>query len=660
VRFAWHCIAQAALQDALDKDSPCPAASVLDPDCIPDLLHLPLRSAAGIDHCDFFSVECSSEYWAVLCNSRKLGKLSERSTLAPFDREFGVRIGGMSSGFSSAQVGRALRDVSDLLPAKPTLGIAISSAGGAADACNEGLVDWCQARFGAASARNGHDWSTGPRALQVFDTRQLADARPDDATIAALSEETGNAVRWFKGRPAHAIPDLGIIAQLDMSDPAASNGAPRSAISAGALVRHRVRRQLMTASSSAFVSESRQAMPTAGSGDALADKVAHAVVSLENMPKETVGMLFAPNVLAVRDMLEEEKADFVAVSSSSIDPSCFLGQWLEGAYLWDYDLPSYSQRAGDTNGYYLLSKPKPVDKESLARSIGRLPGCAGVGEEALGGLLLEVARRGIPTVKNVASDGTGGTGSLGMFIAVRLLQDRFRVSGDQRSILPIVEGTEDEPMLSLVIPVDPFREHLEDLSKGLGSSHDGSLARPDLLVVGISMANGAVRIRLTPIEVKFRQNAMGLADRKEALAQATALSTLLSALQGKADEGLTVWRIAFRHLLMTIIGFGLRVYSQQCDVQSLSTSWSDYHERIAQGLLSESASVEVDATGRLVLVEGSANSQPSDSDGDGFQETLVLSMADAGRIVAGDPGPLYEAIRKTLGSWRLHPQAASA
>jgi hypothetical protein len=174
------------------------------------------------------------------------------------------------------------------------------------------------------------------------------------------------------------------------------------------------------------------------------------------------------------------------------------------------------------------------------------------------------------------------------------------------------------------------------------------------------MANSAVRIRLTPIEVKFRQNAMGSADRKEALAQATALSKLLSALQGKADEGLTVWRIAFRHLLMTIIGFGLRVYSQQRDVQSLSASWSNYHERIAQGLLSESASVEVDATGRLVLIEGSANSQPSDSDGDGFQETLVLSMVDAGRIVAGDPGDLYEAIKKTLGSWRLHPQAASA
>jgi DNA phosphorothioation-dependent restriction protein DptH len=657
VRFAWHCVAQAALQEALDKDSPCPAASVFDPDCIPDLLHLPLRSAAGIDYCDFFSVECSSEYWAVLCNSRRLGKLVERSTMAPFDREFGVRVGGISTGFSSAQVGRALRDVSDLLSAKPTLGIAISSAGGAADACNEGLFDWCQARFGPPSARNVRDLSTGPRSLQVFDTRVSADARPDDATIAALSEDTGNAVRWFKGRPRDAIPDLGIIAQLDTSDPDATNAAPRSAISAGALVRHRVRRQLTTASSTAFVSESRQALPMVGSGDTLADKVAHAVVSLENMPKDVVGMLFAPNVLAVHDMLEREKADFVAVSSSSIDPSCFLGQWLEGAYLWDYDLPSYSQRAGDTNGYYLLSKPKQVDKESLNRSISRLPGCDEVADDALKELLLEVARRGIPTVKGIARDGTGGTGSLGMFVAVRLLQDRFRTTGEQDSLLPIVDGTEGEPLLSLVIPVDPFREHLEDLAKGLGSSHDGSLARPDLVVACIRVVGGALRIRLTPVEVKFRQNLMGLADRKEALAQAQALSKLLAALQGKAAEGLLVWRVAFRHLLMTILGFGLRVYSQQKDVQLLSTPWSDYHQQIAQGLLSESASIEIDPSGRLILIEGSTDSQPSDSDGDGFQETLVLSMADAGRIVEGDPGQLYDAIRSSLGSWRFYPES---
>ena len=74
-------------------------------------------------------------------------------------------------------------------------------------------------------------------------------------------------------------------------------------------------------------------------------------------------------------MIEDKKAEFVAVSSAAVDPACFLGDWLEDVYLWDYDLPSYSHRAGDTNGYYLLSRVKPLDIETLKNVLTRLPGC---------------------------------------------------------------------------------------------------------------------------------------------------------------------------------------------------------------------------------------------------------------------------------------------
>jgi DNA phosphorothioation-dependent restriction protein DptH len=658
-RLSWHCLAQATLQQALDEGCPCPAASVLDPDCVPDLLTLPLRSAAGTSGKEFFSVECSSDYWAVLCNGTRLGHLVERSRLPPFDREFGVKVGGVSSGFSSAQVGRALRDVSDMLSAKLTLGVAISSGGGAADACNEGLLDWCRERFGTSSASGGRVTGLGQRVLQVFDTRDAPDARPDDATVAALSEDTGNAVRWFQGRPERSRPDLGIIAQLDSSHPEPTTNAPRSALSAGALLRQRIRRQL-AGGSQAFLSESRQGQPAPPCGDALADKVAHAVASLENKSTTAIGLTFAPNVLAVRRMLEEEQADFVAVSSSSIDPSCFLGRWLEGAYLWDYDLPSYSQRAGDTNGYYLLSKAKEVDRDALGRAVARLPGCTGASSDALTQLLLEVARRGIPTVKGMSSDDSGATGSLGLFVGVRLLQDEFRSSRGHASLMPVLGGTEDEPEICIVVPVDPFREHLEDLHRAL---HHGKqvppLSRPDLLVACISIRGAAVRLRLTPIEVKFRQGTMSAADCKEALGQAEALSSLLQALEDKAAAGPLLWKLALQHLLATVIGFGLRVYSQHGDVQQLATRWSEYHQAITSALLGGTAQVEIDPAGRLVLVDSSQQSEQRDCDDDGFSETLVVSLGDAGRIVAGDPGTLYSAIRSSLHDWRLRPTEAA-
>jgi DNA phosphorothioation-dependent restriction protein DptH len=142
LRLAWHCVAQKVLHDAAEGDTPlpCPAASVLDPDCVPDLLTLSLQAPGGLEREDFVSVECSSDYWSVLWNGARLRQLAERCRRAPFDNVFGITVGGISSGFSSAQVARALEDVSDLLAAKPVVNLVVSSAGGATDACNEGLV----------------------------------------------------------------------------------------------------------------------------------------------------------------------------------------------------------------------------------------------------------------------------------------------------------------------------------------------------------------------------------------------------------------------------------------------------------------------------------------------------------------------------------------
>ncbi|KAK0339407.1 hypothetical protein LTR94_034639, partial [Friedmanniomyces endolithicus] len=131
-----------------------------------------------------------------------------------------------------------------------------------------------------------------------------------------------------------------------MSEPSAAPVSGRSPLGHGGLLRHRVRRQLP----GAFLSETRQSLAGSSSGDVLADKVAACVGTMESLGDRRTGMRFAPNVNAVRDMLETRRTDFVAVSSSAIDPACFLGGWLEDAYLWDYDMPSYSHRAGDTNG----------------------------------------------------------------------------------------------------------------------------------------------------------------------------------------------------------------------------------------------------------------------------------------------------------------------
>ncbi|MFY9327997.1 MAG: hypothetical protein WAO76_08275, partial [Georgfuchsia sp.] len=185
IRLAWHCLAQRTLFLAARK-MPCPAASILDPDSVIDVLTLPLYKAAGnIKGQVFFSVECSSDYWGVLWNGGRLDRLSKLADHAPFDREFGILVGGVSSGFSASQVHRALDDVSGMLVAKPILNVLVTSAAGQNNACNDGLVTWCRKAFGVSDEPMRHLAALGPRLVQILDGREGL-ARPDDAEISNL------------------------------------------------------------------------------------------------------------------------------------------------------------------------------------------------------------------------------------------------------------------------------------------------------------------------------------------------------------------------------------------------------------------------------------------------------------------------------------------
>jgi hypothetical protein len=658
LRLAWHCIAQRALYLAYKRHSPCPAASVLDPDSIPDALSLPIRTAVGgVKRQVYFAVECSSDYWAILWNGARLDRLASHADQAPFDQEFGVRLGGVSSGFSVSQVQRALDDVSGMLSAKPVLNIAVSSAAGRNNACNEGILAWCGDKF-ALSQREGQTIpSLGPRLIQIFDDR-MASARPEDSAISNLAEDTGNAIRWFGRMPVGVKPDLGIIAQLETSNASGDPIEVGSPVGIGALIRHRIRRQL-SAGAGAFLSESRMGVARPPSGDGLADKVMSGIVRLENLGDVRMGYTFAPSVHAIETMLRDKLASFTAVSSSAVDPACFLSDWLESAYLWDYDLPSYSHRAGDTNGYYLLSQVKEIDRDTLRGVLSRLPGCEILDNRAVDEVILEVARRGIPTVRGLSGGDSGASGDLGLFVAGRLLQDQFRRSASSESLLPVLVAGDGFHSLSIAVPVDPFRGYLEDLQRGVGKPQ---ALRPDLVVACVVITDSSVRCKLTPIEVKFRgKEVMSAPSCAEALQQAKSLSSLLNELRQRAEQpDMLLWKLAFQHLLVSMMSFGFRVYSQQLQVANQAREWSALYQRFIAAILSDELQLEVDASGRLIVIDGSPTSAPKDIDGDGFKETIAISARDAADIVKSVPTELYKAIRDAVGSWGFMPKGASA
>ncbi|HEX8362585.1 MAG TPA: hypothetical protein VF613_20865, partial [Longimicrobium sp.] len=653
VRLGWHSLAQRALWEAWRAGQPCPAGSILDPDSVPDALSLPLRMPSGLTkQVTFLATECSSDYWAVLWNGNRIDRLVERTDAPPFDEELGIRLGGVSSGFSVSQVRRSLDDVGALLAAKPVLNVAVASKAGHSDACNDGIMSWARDRFAERDGVPLLQAVFGTRHLQVFDERKSG-AQPEEAAVANLTEDTSGAVKWFSRIPPETKPDLGIIAQLETSNAAAEKTERGSPLGIGALVRHRVRTQL-SAGSGAFLSESRMGVAGPPSGDGLADTMMRTVALLENLGEVREGYTFAPSVQAIQAMFAK-RAEYVAVSSSAVDPACFLGGWLDGVYLWDYELPSYSHRAGDTNGYYLLSGVKPLDCEALQRLLARLPGCDALGEDVVRGVLLEVARRGIPTVRGLSSGHSGATGDLGLFLAGRLLQDDFRSPGASiESILPVFASDGEVHEVSLVVPVDPFRGYLLDLQRSLGT---GQFLRPDLVVASIVVTDSAVRCRITPVEVKYRRDeVMHVSTCRDALGQAGALSTLLGKLeaQGKGT-GPVIWKLTFQHLLVSMLDFGFRVYSQQLAAMKNPGEWSRLHHAVIAAILSDEAQIQIDGTGRLIVFDASMSSAPRDMDGDGFKETIVLSAHDAASIMKGDPSPLYEAIRNAIADWRLRP-----
>lgn len=117
------------------------------------------------------------------------------------------------------------------------------------------------------------------------------------------------------------------------------------------------------------------------------------------------------------------------------------------------------------------------------------------------------------------------------------------------------------------------------------------------------------------------------------------------------------WALGFQHLLLSIIGFGMRVYSQHPDVQGRESQWSSIHERVAAAILDPAPCVTVDQRGRLIIVDDSPRSAARDRDGDGFDETVTIGASDAGLVVAGDPLAFYDSVRAKIGDWEVFPSS---
>ena len=238
-------------------------------------------------------------------------------------------------------------------------------------------------------------------------------------------------------------------------------------------------------------------------------------------------------------------------------------------------------------------------------------------------LLDEISRRGIPIMKRLVGGGSASRGELGLLLAVRLLQDAFR-PGATAAQLPVWQGE----CVHLLLPMDPYAQAFERIRKVLRKST--SAQRPDIIVFALRVPPqpAPVQLKITPLEVKFREGTMSNTAIADALEQAENLGGLLEALWVQAP--LTeLWANCRAALLAQCLDFSFRVYADPTVHGRSHADWTTLHERVLGEVLGRTADVSVMSAGRLLVFDESTATTISDMDGDTRQDTAVVSRDDA-------------------------------
>ena len=646
LRLGWQCRAQAVMKRSLEEHARCPAASTLDPGHFPDCIVLHCMTATGrIVGQGFISVASSSDYWGVLWNCDRINEISNKQLGSVFSAAFGLEIHGLQTGFSVQQVVRSLVEVGRLSSGRSTLRVAVMSDTTGSSSCNEGIEAWALGSLGP----EGDEWfAAGGNSLHVHDLR-APDLQPEQSALASLINGTAGMVRWFDlhGRDEASPPsDLTVISHLGTANPSFQRENLRSPVDRTFLSRWRLRKQLAT-SGGRFIAESRVGRYSFNESDGgLGDKVGKCSSILEHACSEYFdSYLFAPRLHTIEAGLKH--ARYCAVSSSNVDAPCFF-DGTRSSYLWDYDLPSYGRKAGENSGYFLLAKESPTMIRAVQSACRTLAPTSEIPNEKIEAMLKEVSRRGMPTLKKLTVGGSASLGELGMLVALRLLQSEFEDNPAGSGIAPVQAS---DYVLNLVIPVDPFQNHFEDL-RGALQKKGGE--RPDLMVVSIRFVGGhPVGARVTPIEVKARSSVMNANDRRAALGQAKSFSELLKSIREMGEKH-ELWGIAWRSLITSWLDYAFRVYGQ-LDQFLKHSEWSKIHESVLAAVMSGALSPDVDERGRLVVIDLSTASGPVDMDGDGFKETIALSHSDGFAVLNSGHRALMAGIEGLLGDWELSP-----
>ena len=643
LKLAWQVNAQVVLHDAIYKGLPCPAASVVNGDHFPQSLALSTKNAIlQTNYEGFFSIGTNSDYWSVLWNKGSLDDLSSKEYHARFKDHLGLKLDGLTSGFTSSQMGRSLDEMQIQNPAKTEFNLLIKSGSDAISDCNEGIFDWCKDNLGSE-----HDeWSDAIASrISIYDDRNSL-LFPEPSILANLTAITNAQVSWHSTFPKEEQfkSDLTVIAHLRESDTNFVTQGVSSEVDLTVTMRADLNLSA-SKSSKSFLSRSKVGnFENSKSQNSLQKLLSGGLGTIETKCTELAlfdSVLFSPDLALLEDTLSISK--YCAVSSSSLDQSCF-SNLNDTTYLWDYELPNYSRNTTDNSGYYLLASETENMRIAVKNSLKALSSDLAPNDDQISKLLQEISLRGIPTLKNITSGGTISFGEVGLLVALKFLQWSFDVES-KRGIIPV----RNDNTLNFIIPSDIFYKRYNRFRQNLKAKLTDQ--RPDLLVISILLSEHhdlPEAIKITPIEVKTRTDSFSSNDETNALKQTKEFSKFLNEFE-KVSHETEMWGIAWREMIVSWIDYGFRVLGQTYSAND-AEEWKSLHQSVINSVLNDKIKIEIDQDGRLIAISDQKDSKLPN------KFIIRLNKQDAAKAFGAEPADIILTLTQKLDEgWFTKP-----
>lgn len=657
IRLYWQFQAQRHMYDLLSDNHHSSIVSSFDSHSNPDVLYLPLLSSTtgkSVLHA-YFAVPTSSDYWGAFHSYSPIlssGTFDKSS----FFQNWGFGITSVKRTMSAGEVESAINATQSVCIAKDALNVRYVSKNMGGNSARMLLRQGLDFLVG----KDNDGPTFGPRMISIVGPR--ASAAPDGVTEAEIMnarEQTDGRLQWYaeSGNERNRIKVDVTIASLGAANISAfrmDEQPSYGVVSAGGLLRYRNRsRGVGTASE---IIESRTAQIASESTADEEDNVFLGVLQILEGRKRWLAEAEPGHVRFNADIVgagimrpDDDSSHYYAISSSDVDQACFESlNGNAGVYLWEYRLPMPGVHASGTDGFYLLAKENPTMIQAVSEAVKSL-NPDGVDDDEIRKMLFSSAKRGIPTVKNLASGGKNALGEVGVLVTLNLLQGRL-LDDASKGLLPAQISKDGFEYYNILVPMDVFRERFESLVKEvLGEKKKPT--RPDVVCFSIKCRQiqeklFPVSMRLSFIEIKTRKDSMSEAAMQEALEQANVIQRLYAEPATSMPRLLNWGRLDF---LVGMLTFGFRVYES---VPTLLKPLVSLYPKVIALLFENEEFMEVNPLPRLSVIHDIPQSRLSMKKA-GVNQVIEISKEDGYLIATGID--TCETI-KPIGNWGLLPE----